>query len=228
MGRARMAAALITAAGFAAVALPQAASAKATLKLQAEGVTLGAGAPLVAAGANFTIAADGGVGTAVCQNTAMGGEVLTSGSSTSATALFSSVSFGGEAEGGECTSTYESPLAHAHVELIERLPLKLTLPPKLNSATLKPVETLAKPGIEIGIRPLEEHKVGQAVSCFYSKSVLAGGKYQSHGTNLTITFTGQKFGIDANSGLNCKKKNALVSATFTFTSGGIPVTALLG
>jgi hypothetical protein len=202
------------------------ASAKVALKLQANGETLGVGAPMVAASSNFEINSLGGAGKVTCQDTSLNGKVEKNGTTLAATAVFEEITFAGEGEEGQCVSTYAPPLHHTNVELISGLPLRLTLNPK-GEAILKPV-TAVKPGIEIGLRPLEPHKTGEAASCFYSKASWIGGTYTHDGGALVVTMPATAFRLYNLSGLNCHGQGARVSATFTFSSSGFPVDSSIG
>jgi hypothetical protein len=226
MKLARISAITMAVAVAAGGATTSAAYAKATLKLQANGATLAPGAPLSAASANFEMVSISGAGKVVCQATALSGEVEKDGTSLSATMALRTAVFGGEAEEGRCTSTYASPLHHVDVEMVAGLPLRLTLG-STGAATLRPINA---PGeyLEMLITPLEEHRKGEAASCRIDKTTWSGGKYHATGEALVVSFPPTKFHLQPNSGRDCgNKSNDMVSATFTFSSGGFPVDAVI-
>jgi hypothetical protein len=74
-------------------------------------------------------------------------------------------------------------------------------------------------------RPKGSHP---ALSCVYSTKLLHLGDFPTNGEPLTVTFTNQILHRYADSASQCYRSKNELSATFAFSSGGEPISAVVG
>ncbi len=185
-----------------------------SLTLEAGGIPLAPGAPIAVSSSNFLIRTE--AGSVTCQDTNFAGKLGTNGETKSDTMELTEAVFAGEEPEGRCVSTIAEPLNEVTVTTTS-LPWTVTLTPKGQLTILTKVILRVSP-LHPPYHPPE--------TCVITTSSFRNGSFPTNGEPLNVTFTAIKTQKGGDSGAECRT-HPVISATFDFTSGGQPVTAVL-